>query len=94
MVLTRHNPPGSFLRILPGLIASHYCLYECSRLPRRPNCGWHAPVSNRVSKWSSSYEQGKVSGRRSLMALDVLSGDFWFKSRPCHPDTLGQPFLF
>jgi len=40
----RHNPPGSFLRILPGLIASKYCIYDCSRFPRRPNCGRHTPV--------------------------------------------------
>jgi hypothetical protein len=28
----RHNPPGSFLRILPRLIASNYFLYDCGRL--------------------------------------------------------------
>jgi hypothetical protein len=42
-----HNPPGSFLRIPPGLNASNYCLYDCRlrlRLQRRPNCGRHAPV--------------------------------------------------
>jgi hypothetical protein len=54
-----------------------------------------------MSKWSSSYEQGRylegingMAGWRSLMALDVLSGDSRFKSRPCHRDTLGQPFSF
>jgi len=54
-----------------------------------------------MNKQSSSYEQGRylaginaLAVWRSPMALDVLSGDSWFKSRPCHRDTLGQPFFF